>query len=506
MAKLETTRGETKIELREGSFLDEDVLYGADGIDFLFGFNKDDMLFGKGGEDRLFGGSGDDVLEGGEGGDYLDGGANTDTASYARASSGITVSLDTGTGSRGDALDDKLVDIENVTGSEHDDYIYGNHLGNVLKGLGGEDELYGYGGNDWLYGGIHGDTLDGGFGDDHLFGGSGLDTLWGGQDNDVLDGGLGSDTAYGEQGNDRFIGDHREADTFIGGSGTDTVDYRYTDVASWEETDMIYLGSLSLGGEGLGGDTLIEIENVVGTVGRDWIQGSTHAKNVLHGWDGDDKLFGFGGHDDLYGDKGNDTFFLSWTDPYVIEVSENPYDWTTIYRIDGGEGVDTLDLSSMDSLASDLSIGNIFNLHDGGTIGLVAQVFSIENLIGSNRSEHIDGSDADNEINGRGGADYIDGGFGSDILTGGASTDYFIFTQVGDVQHDVITDFTPGEDRIRFGEEIPFGSYGDLLDTRDGDGMEQVGNDVVITMTSKETITLLNVDKADLSSGDFDWI
>ena len=232
MAKLQTIKGSGETDWLTGSYLHDDTIYGAGGKDFIFGYNKNDTLFGQGGEDRLFGGTGDDVLDGGEGADYLDGGAGTDEASYANAKSAITVRLDTGTGSRGEALDDKLVDIENVTGSAYDDFIYGNYLDNVLKGLDGEDHLFGYGGHDTLYGGRHSDTLDGGTGNDFLSGGSGNDFLWGGQNNDVLDGGSGIDTIHGEEGNDRIIANHKEADYIYGGSGIDTVDYREASVRS----------------------------------------------------------------------------------------------------------------------------------------------------------------------------------------------------------------------------------------------------------------------------------
>lgn len=43
--------------------------------------------------------------------------------------------------------------IENATGGSARDYLVGNHVGNVLKGLGGADVLNGLGGNDTLHGG-----------------------------------------------------------------------------------------------------------------------------------------------------------------------------------------------------------------------------------------------------------------------------------------------------------------------------------------------------------------
>ena len=65
----------------------------------------------------IVGNGGNNILAGLGGADTLDGGAGTDTASYAASSSGVTVSLATGTGSGGDAQGDTLVNIENLTGS-----------------------------------------------------------------------------------------------------------------------------------------------------------------------------------------------------------------------------------------------------------------------------------------------------------------------------------------------------------------------------------------------------
>ena len=57
-----------------------------------------------------------------------------DTASYAASTSGVTVSLMTGTGSGGDAQGDTLTNIENLTGSNFDDTLEGNAGNNKLVG------------------------------------------------------------------------------------------------------------------------------------------------------------------------------------------------------------------------------------------------------------------------------------------------------------------------------------------------------------------------------------
>ena len=88
-----------------------------------------DILDGGSGNDTLYGDAGNDTLIGGEGGrDTLDGGDGTDTASYAASGSGIDINLVSGAVSGGHADGDKLIKIENIIGTSHDDNITGQCL------------------------------------------------------------------------------------------------------------------------------------------------------------------------------------------------------------------------------------------------------------------------------------------------------------------------------------------------------------------------------------------
>lgn len=71
-------------------------------------------------------------------------------------------------------------------GSEGDDRMSGDHLGNRLTGKDGNDVLHGLTGNDVLLGGAGNDLLDGGQDDDILDGGAGNDTLDAGYGEDVF--------------------------------------------------------------------------------------------------------------------------------------------------------------------------------------------------------------------------------------------------------------------------------------------------------------------------------
>jgi Ca2+-binding RTX toxin-like protein len=139
---------------------DVDALYGHTLVaDEINGLGGGDALNGLGGNDALYGGVGNDVLRGGTGEDYLDGGAGIDTASWYTGSAGVVVSLDTGIGSGGEAQDDMLVSIENLSGSQGNDSLVGDTGANVLQGWNGNDVLTGSGGKDTLTGGIGGDRF-----------------------------------------------------------------------------------------------------------------------------------------------------------------------------------------------------------------------------------------------------------------------------------------------------------------------------------------------------------
>lgn len=121
-----------------------DTAQGGGGGDLLATGLGRDTLMGSAGDDSLNGGPGDDMLQGGAGADTLYGGAGRDTASYAGATSGVTVSLATQRETGGDVL----FAIENLRGSAHDDSLTGDDGDNVLDGHGGNDTLAGGAGDD----------------------------------------------------------------------------------------------------------------------------------------------------------------------------------------------------------------------------------------------------------------------------------------------------------------------------------------------------------------------
>ena len=140
---------------------------GSAQADVIHGNRANNILDGGAGNDRISGGAGYDHILGGEGIDWLD---------CSDASAGVRVYLGYGFCWSTNELT-WISGIENVLGSDYNDWIVGDDGPNVLDGAGGNDYLHGSGGEDHLMGGDGDDTLDGGDGDDLLDGGPGTDTI-----------------------------------------------------------------------------------------------------------------------------------------------------------------------------------------------------------------------------------------------------------------------------------------------------------------------------------------
>ncbi|MFZ9199527.1 MAG: calcium-binding protein, partial [Paracoccaceae bacterium] len=157
------------------------------------------------------------------------------------------------------------------------------------------------------------DWVNAGAGDDQVWGGSGHDTLFGGLGNDTLTGNLGNDMVNGGEGRDRivYVGGH---DTIIGGSDSDTLVF--------SGPSSVHLSLLS--GINPHGLTVSQMENIIASLGADYLQGDNGSNahyggagadalygldgaDVLSGGDDADRLFGGNGADQLFGGAGNDT-------------------------------------------------------------------------------------------------------------------------------------------------------------------------------------------------------
>jgi len=253
-----------------GQFLGgEPATVGTAEAEALSGTEGDDILSGLGGSDTLLGLEGNDVLIGGGGSDINDGGEGIDTANFSNIGAPVTALLAQGQASYvpapGVTAIDQLISIENLTGSENADQLFGDGAANVIDGGGGNDLIAGLAGNDVLIGNEGNDTLRGGGGNDALNGGNGIDTA------DFSD-----------------IGFEVSADLSTGTA-------HYINPA----------GAAIV-------DSLSNIENLTGSANNDILSGDD-GNNLLAGAAGDDIIVGGDGDDILRGDEIGDGTALIFT-------------------------------------------------------------------------------------------------------------------------------------------------------------------------------------------------
>ncbi len=192
-----------------------------------------------------------------------------------------------------------------------------------FTGSDGDESVYGLGSNDWLRGNGGRDLIDGGEGDDQVEGGSGNDRLFGGEGKDRLTGGSGADYMDGGNGDDEItISGFDRAD---GGAGRDLL---YVGFGSANAVVDLAEGIAYAAGHGTA--RVFNFEWIESGNGSDVLFGNA-ADNRIRGNDGNDTIAGRGGNDDLDGGLGYDR--LSGGDG--DDVLRDGEDMT------GGDGKDT---------------------------------------------------------------------------------------------------------------------------------------------------------------------
>ena len=121
--------------------------------------------------------------------------------------------------------------------------------------------------------------------------------------------------------------------------------------------------------------------------------------------------------------------------------------------LNGGDGIDTASYAfATSAVVASLAVTTAQATGGSGSDTLL----SFENLTGSNFNDTLTGDNNNNVINGGLGNDILNGGGGDDLLiggmgnntmTGGSGADTFQWLK-GNSGHDLITDFTPGTDKL----------------------------------------------------------
>ncbi len=501
-----------------------DILRGGDGGDRLAGWSGADILIGdddylqypaaRQGDDTLYGMDGDDTLIGLGGFNLIDGGTDNDTVDYGFKVNNVdnlgnildvfvTINLsslvdfnDVNGGFSayididfGDVFipgaRDKIINVENVDGSDYSDTIIGNSVANRLRGEFGNDNLFGQQGNDRLEGGDGIDTLDGGADIDQLFGGNGDDvyvvdntldavvedfgrfsgfdhilssvtytlaanverlTLTGYASINATGRALVSDTLTGNSGSN-YLNGLTGVDTMAGGDGSDVYYAEvFNDVVIETNTvlatggnDLVYFygssGTFTLGQnvERLALTGSAAINGTGNALGNTFIGNA--AANTLSGLGGNDVFIGGGGIDTMIGGDGSDAFYADVFNDVATE--------TNAVLATGGNDI------------------VVFS----GTVGTYVLGLNVERLAitgvssvngtGNTLANTLTGNRAANTLSGLGGNDLINGGLGNDLLIGGTGLDTFVFTTAtGAANIDSIVGFVAADDTIQLDNAI----------------------------------------------------
>jgi Ca2+-binding RTX toxin-like protein len=546
---------------------------GTAAANFLFGNTAANVLTGLAGDDNLFGGAGNDTLDGGDGNDNLSGDAGNDSMVGGNGSDTYVVDsisdiVVEGAGLAGDQdtiqsfvtlnLSTFSANVENLwllgtaaingTGTNGNNFFFGNSAANVLSGLDGNDSFQAGDGNDTIDGGNGNDTIDGGLGNDSMIGGAGNDTfsvnsvndvvneavnggtdmimstvslnlasfatqvenlilvqtgvatdpvnLINGTGNDlanvivgngaanVLDGGLGLDSLTGGMGDDTYIVD-----------GTQVNGVLVADVVNERANEGIDTVRTALTGYQLGAN----VENLVltgsafaasarGNELANVINGSSNVLiETIGGGAGNDTIFGNGGINGISGEAGDDSIVGGAADDVLLGDQD----------IDSAVNVGVLPDENF-FLGNDTILGGAGKdtiMGNGGNDSLLGEAGD-DSILGGLGSDTINGGDDNDYISGGADIDVLSGGNGNDIIEGNDGDDFLgggagDDILVGGAGDDVLNG-SIGLDQLDGGEGDDFMSGGlgsDIYSFNDAFGADQISeNDSVVGAANQDEV------------------
>jgi hypothetical protein len=446
------------------------------GIDTLTNFEN---LVGSAFADHLTGDANNNVIDGGGGDDVLDGGGGINTASFASATHGVTVSLAlqgapqaTGVGNV------TLSNFQNLTGSAYDDTLEGDGNNNVLDGgdgvntvsyahatagvtvslaLQGQAQNTGGAGIDTLsnfrnvIGSAFNDTIAGDSNNNVLDGGGGINTVsYAGANGAVTvslalqgqaqdTGGGGTDTLYNFRnligstaGGDVLAGDSQ--DNVIDGGGAypgipDIVTY----AAATGPIVLTATGAASATVTGQGTDTLLNIGKVVGSAFNDTFNAAAGSAFIFDGGGGFNTV-SYAGAGSGVTISTNGAYAASVTGgasgdlTNIQKVIGSAYndtflaDWHYGLNMDGGGGVNTISFANTSNFAywGYQAAHLVIDLSAGAaTATYVASPGGGSNTTTFTLAniQNVVGSSQNDVILGNGGDNVLDGGGGTNTVS-----------------------------------------------------------------------------------------
>lgn len=376
------------IAIARGAHIEKAI--GGSGADVLIGNELENVLDGRNGNDELRGGAGNDWIDGGAGINQLHGDAGNDTLVQSGQYDASTFSnMFGGTGvDTADFSQYGAAIMAHMGRSDADVWTTGRttlDLG-TPRALAEFDSIENVTGTDFA---------------DRIVGSSASNVLSGGAGNDTLS--MGASAAVGA------------LDLLDGGAGIDTVDFGAFGSAIWVQIGFggadVWTKDLPslVGGTWRTLAELVDVENVIGGAGADWLAGNA-GSNTLRGGAGNDRL-----------------------------VMSNQGDMGTLDVFDGGTGVDVADFSAFGSA---VWVSLEYQ-------GVEVWTKDTSTLSSGTWRELVDLVDVEN-VTGTAGSDMLRGGASANTLLGGAGNDLLVMSTTASAGAIDIFDGGSGGDTADF--------------------------------------------------------
>lgn len=529
------------IDLRQGAFSDVGGLtgnvavalgavienaIGGSGDDVIHGNSSDNIISGNEGNDVAYGYEGNDTFAYLSGLDSYDGGEGSDTLDFRGFGAGIWGSIAGGSVSTqsqtdraiaGDTTLATFTNVENIIGTQFDDYLIGDDSANFFFYSGGQDTIVGGGGLDTIAFDFADEAVVVDLND--LIARSFSSAIWamftdienirGSRFNDILIGDAGSNVINGGEGDDWMAGGLGD-DVYLVDSQFDVV-VEYADQGF--DTVITTLSTFDLMGSSIEAIRFVSAQsiNVFGNEEANLIIANNQndklygggANDILVGNGGADLLDGGAGIDILDGGSGNDIYYVDDPDDIILEINgagiDSVYSSTSYTLADyverlyltgdrningigndldnvlngrtssglnwlnGGKGNDTYYLDRAD---------RVVEFANGGSDTVITEYSyvltrNVENLrLSGTFNANGAGNSLNNRIYGNDGNNTLRGGLGNDYLVGGDGNDKFVFdTRPNRASNfDRIADFDARDDMILLSRSdfSGLGGYGKL--------------------------------------------